>query len=596
MERTILVIEDDHLNMKLMRGLLGLGGYRMLEAVEAESGLRLAAEHRPDLILMDVNLPGLDGLSATRRLKADPELAAIPVIALTGLAMEGDREKALDAGCGDHITKPINTRSFLDSLGALLAPAPNTAAADPLPKVAPPRQYSRILVVDDDPMNVKLAEGILKKEGYESLKAFGGAEALEMVRNHRPDLILLDVMMPGIDGYQVTRQLKADPVTVGIPIIMITALNGTEDKVRGLECGADEFLTKPVNAAELLARVKSMLRLKQYQDQLMLRTHSETAFGEGHGPLATASGHNRRQHVLLVEDNDKDLRLLTGQVEDQDFDVSVAHDGEAALQRVLAGGIDLVLLDIFLPGMDGFEVCQRLKESSETRDIQVALITCLQDLEGKIKGMELGADDYLVKPVDGRELSARVKALLAKKSYLDRLHAHYEHALSSAISDGLTGLYNQTYFKKYLELELKRSLRQNYPTSLLMLDLDDFKGLNDRFGHPVGDKVLQETARLIREAIREVDLAARYGGEEFAVVLPYSDAQGARVVAERILTALRALRLENEMGADHGSITASIGIAACPDNAREARPLIQQADAMLYRAKQSGKNRVQMPS
>ncbi len=595
MERTVLVIEDDPLNMKLMRGLLGLGGYRMLEADEAESGLQMAAKHRPDIILMDVNLPGLDGLSATRRLKADPDLAAIPVIALTGLAMEGDREKALEAGCMDHITKPIDTRRFLDGLGALLAPAPERPQAAAPPKDAVRRHYSRILVVDDDPMNVKLVEGILKREGYESLKALDGEEALDKVQRERPDLILLDVMMPGIDGYQVTRQLKGDPATAAIPIIMITALNGTEDKVRGLECGADEFLTKPVNAAELLARTKSMLRLKQYQDQLMLRTRSETAFGKGHGPLAPTPGKPPRQHVLLVEDNDKDLRLLSGQIEDRGYDVSVAHDGEAALQKILAGGVDLVLLDIFLPGMDGFEVCQRLKESAETRDIQVALITCLKDLEGKIKGMELGADDYLVKPVDGRELSVRVKALLAKKSYLDQLHAHYEQALSSAISDGLTGLYNQTYFKKYLKLELKRSLRQNYPTSLLMLDLDDFKGLNDRFGHPAGDMVLQETARLIREAIREVDLAARYGGEEFAVVLPYSDTRGARVVAERILKALRALDLEDATGARLGNISASIGIAACPEDAREARTLIQQADAMLYHAKQNGKNRIEMP-
>ena len=593
MERTVLVIEDDPLNMKLMRGLLGLGGYRMLEADEAESGLQMAAEHRPDIILMDVNLPGLDGLSATRRLKADPDLAAIPVIALTGLAMEGDREKALEAGCMDHITKPINTRRFLDGLGALLAPAPERPKAAAPPRDAVRRHYSRILVVDDDPMNVKLLEGILKREGYESIKALGGEEALDKVRHERPDLILLDVMMPGVDGYEVTRRLKADSTTAAIPIIMITALNGTEDKVRGLACGADEFLTKPVNAAELLARTKSMLRLKQYQDQLMLRTRSETAFGEGHGPLAPAPGKPRRQHVLLVEDNDKDLRLLSGQIEDRGYDLSVAHDGEAALQKILAGGVDLVLLDIFLPGMDGFEVCQRLKESAETRDIQVALITCLKDLEGKIKGMELGADDYLVKPVDGRELSVRVKALLAKKSYLDQLHAHYEQALSSAISDGLTGLYNQTYFKKYLELELKRSLRQNYPTSLLMLDLDDFKGLNDRFGHPAGDMVLQETARLIRDAIREVDLAARYGGEEFAVVLPYSDTRGARVVAERILKALRAIDLEDASGNRLGTISASIGIAACPDDAREARTLIQQADAMLYRAKQNGKNRIE---
>ncbi|MDJ0720744.1 MAG: response regulator [Desulfobacterales bacterium] len=594
MEHTVLVIEDDPLNMKLMRGLLGLGGYRMLEADKAETGLQMAADHRPDLILMDVHLPGLDGLSATRRLKADPELAAIPVIALTGLAMEGDREKALEAGCMDHITKPINTRSFLEGLGSFLAPGLGQAFTETPTQGVARRQYSRILVVDDDPMNVKLVEGILKKDGYESIKAFGGEEALAKVRSERPDLILLDVMMPGMDGYEVTRRLKADSATAAIPIIMITALNGTEDKVCGLECGADEFLTKPVNAAELLARTKSMLRLKQYQDQLMLRTRSETAFGEGHGPLAAAPDRPRRQHVLLVEDNDKDLRLLSGQIEDHGYDVSVAHDGEEALQRILAGGVDLVLLDIFLPGMDGFEVCQRLKESAETRDIQVALITCLKDLEGKIKGMKLGADDYLVKPVDGRELSVRVKALLAKKSYLDQLHAHYEQALSSAISDGLTKLYNQTYFKKYLDLELKRSLRQNYPTSLLMLDLDDFKSVNDRFGHPAGDMVLQETARLIREAIREVDLAARYGGEEFAVVLPYSDAKGARVVARRILIALRKLNLENASGAPIGTITASIGIAACPDDAQDARTLIQQADAMLYQAKQSGKNRIEM--
>jgi two-component system cell cycle response regulator len=431
---------------------------------------------------------------------------------------------------------------------------------------------------------------ILKKGGYDSLPAYNGIEALQKVREYHPDLILLDVMMPGLDGYQVTRELKDDPLTAGIPIIMLTALSGAEDKIRGLESGADEFLTKPVNAPELLARAKSMLRLKQYRDQLMLRARSEKAFGRHPAP-----GLARRQNVLLVEDNEKDLRLFAGQMEGLDINVSVARDGEAALQEILSREIDLVLLDIFLPGLDGFEVCQRLKESAETRDIQVVLITCLKDLEGKIKGMELGADDYLIKPVDGRELATRIKALLAKKSYLDRLHTHYEQALSSAISDGLTGLYNQTYLKRFLDLEIKRSLRQGYPTSLLMLDLDDFKALNDRFGHPVGDQVLRETARAIRSAIREVDLAARYGGEEFTVVLPYADRDGARIVGERILAAIRAIPIQ---GADEPSaetITASIGIAACPESGKDVGALIQEADAMLYRAKEAGKNRIAPP-
>ena len=222
----------------------------------------------------------------------------------------------------------------------------------------------------------------------------------------------------------------------------------------------------------------------------------------------------------------------------------------------------------------------------------MVLITCLNDLDGKIKGMELGADDYLIKPVDGRELTARIKALLAKKSYLDQLHAHYEQALSSAISDGLTGLYNHAYFKKFLGLELKRSLRQNYPTSLLMLDLDNFKSLNDRFGHPAGDRVLQDMARIIKDGIREVDLAARYGGEEFAVVLPYADADGAMVVAQRILEAVRAYRPEGDLAGQVEGITISIGLATCPADDDQADNLIKTADRLLYKAKASGKNRI----
>ncbi len=594
-QSTVLVVEDDHLNMKLMRSILGLGQYRILEAIDAENGLKLAAEQRPDLILMDLQLPGLDGLSATRRLKADPDLRHIPVIALTGLAMDGDREKALEAGCDDYISKPIRMRGFLESIGRYQRrPSPPSSPREAHPLPAPSHQ-GRILVVDDDPKNVKLVAAILGASAYECLPAYGGREALQLAREKRPDLILLDIMMPDIDGYQVTRELKAALETAAIPIVMITSLNGEEDKAHAMACGADEFLTKPVNAVELLARVNTMLRLRQYREQLTLRSHSGVSLAGAGDRTGSAEESAGRQQVLLVEDSEKDRRLLAGQLEGQPYAVFSAGDGEAALQGVMAGGIDLVLLDIFLPGTDGFEVCRRIKSHPETRDVQVVLVTGLADLEGKIKGMEQGADDYLVKPVDGRELLARVKALLAKKSYLDRLHRHYEQAMSSAISDGLTGLYNHGYFKHFIELEIARADRQRYPVSLLMLDLDNFKAINDRHGHPAGDRVLQRMALLLRAQVREVDLVARYGGEEFAVVLPYADAASAQTVAERILTAVRAGFLADPRPDATPRVTASIGLAAYPAMAASSSALIERADEALYRAKAAGRDRLAGP-
>ena len=179
MSHTILVVEDDHLNMKLMRSILALGHYQILEAGEAETGLELAAQHHPDLILMDIQLPGLDGLSATRRLKQTPALANIPVIALTGLAMDGDRENALAAGCDDYISKPINTRTFLASIRERMAPveeAPAPSVVEPPATATGPGQ-SKILVVDDDPMNVKLISAILSKDDYAIVTAYGGGRS-----------------------------------------------------------------------------------------------------------------------------------------------------------------------------------------------------------------------------------------------------------------------------------------------------------------------------------------------------------------------------------------------------------------------------------
>lgn len=583
-ERTILVIEDDPLNRKLVHALLTLGGYRVREAGTAEEGIALAREAAPDCIVMDIRLPGMDGMSATRVIKQDAALQGIPVIALTAFAMSGDEQKALAAGCDAYITKPIDSSRFMGTIGQLAQ------------RKAPPGMagVARVLIVDDEPMVGRLLSAQLHEEGCQTAVASAGEEAIRMARESLPDLILLDVLMPGLDGYEVTRRLKNDPATSHIPVILITALSDVQDKLKGLEVGADEFLSKPFSKAELIVRINNMLRLKQYEEQLRYRSLS------GDRSLAESEGTERERaepaSIVLMCGEGDERTGIRGHLEGQGHRVVTPRSGVEDLFAGDQRAADLVILDAALPGADTAEICRRLKEREDSRHVPLVVIAGQAHPEERIRFLTLGADDLLARPVDFRELAARIGRLLKQKAHLDSLQMRYRSALSAATNDGLTNLFNHVYFKRFLELEIKRSQRQNHPTSLVLIDLDDFKLQNDTLGHAAGDLILSEVARRIRSSIREIDLPARYGGEEFAVVLPYTDKSGAGVVAERIRSAIASEEFLRGTLVPAIKVTASIGVASSPENAKLPGELIHTADSMLYRAKKEGKNKVCSPA
>ncbi|WP_267291016.1 response regulator [Mycobacterium hackensackense] len=256
--RRVLVIEDNTLNLKLVRDILQFAGHQVSEARSGEDGLRLAQQDPPDLVLMDLQLPGIDGFETLHRLRQGILRPGVPVVAVTALAMAEDRERAAQAGFDGYLEKPISVRALPGQIEEFLAAAP--AATDEAAAVT-------ILAVDDAPANLRLLEAVLTPHGYRIVTAASGAEALDILSRENIDLVLLDVVMPEMDGHEVCRRIRAVPSTEFLPVVMITA-SGGEQRLTALESGADDFVSKPFDQSELLARVASLARIKRFQDTI----------------------------------------------------------------------------------------------------------------------------------------------------------------------------------------------------------------------------------------------------------------------------------------------------------------------------------------
>jgi len=449
---------------------------------------------------------------------------------------------------------------------------------------------ARVLVVDDILSNVKLLEAKLSAEYFEVVTAFSGAEALARIEEHIPDIVLLDVMMPGMDGFEVCRRIKANPRTAHLPVVMVTALDQPSDRVAGIEAGADDFLTKPVDDPALFARVRSLVRLKMMTDELRMRETTGQSMGLL-DPTDTLQDANPSGRILIIEDRPESAAWFAGALE-KTHQLSAVDTFEEALVRVRGGDFDLIIVSLGVRGFDGLRLCSQLRSIPEARHVPILVVVSEGDRRKLTQALEMGVNDYLTRPVDRNELVARVRTQLRKKRYADRLRRNVQLSLEMAITDQLTGLHNRRYMASHLENLLASAARAGKPLAFVIMDIDYFKAVNDTYGHDIGDEVLREFAKRINANIRGIDLACRYGGEEFVVVMPETDAAFAYAVAERLRRSIETTPIEISRAPGKLNITISIGIAASEGTNDSAEALLRRADQALYSAKRAGRNRV----
>ena len=446
---------------------------------------------------------------------------------------------------------------------------------------------ARILVVDDVEPNVRLLEAKLTLEYYEVLTAMDGASALEIAAAERPDIILLDVMMPGMDGFETCRRLKADPVTRHIPVVLVTALDGREDKIKGLGVGADDFVTKPIDDVILFARVKSLVRLKAVMDELREREESGRRLGvdsDGAGRLRGSGG-----RVLIVDDNELQAGKMQAHLAGEHRPV-VEADPAAALIAA-RGPIDLMIVNVASSSFDGLRFVAQVRSSEASRRTPILAVVDPSDRPRLLKALELGVNDILPRPVDPEELMARARTQIKRKRYADFLKEKLDYSLEMAVTDALTGLHNRRYMAGQLQAMVGRAAHGGDPVAVLVMDIDHFKAVNDSFGHDAGDEVLREFAVRLATNVRAIDLPCRFGGEEFVVVMPGASLEDAARVADRIRRDIESQPFPIMGGSEGLTITVSIGVAASvAGDTPEA--LLKRADEGVYEAKAHGRNQV----
>ena len=564
----ILIVDDVNENLHALINILR-DDYAVIAANTGEKAIELAQRRpAPELILLDIKMPGMDGYSVLARLKGDPATAQIPVIFVTALSEAADEARGLALGIADYITKPVNPdllhlririqlelqrcRSQLDTFDVAHHTDPDHPAS--------------LLVVDDVPENIhELLEAL--KDDYRIMVANSGAKAIELVQGaNPPDLVLLDIVMPELDGYEVCRRIKATAAGNRIPVIFVTVVDATQQKVRGFEIGAADYITKPFDIDEVRARVRTHLelsRLRRFLEQLVAQR--------------TALLNKSEEKYRILADYSPNWEYWMG-TDGSYLYVSPACADESGYSPEDFFADPALMEKIIHP--DDLPAWQAQGPATANAD-PTPLIFRIRAKDGSERWIEHVC--RIVVDADGNRLGQR-------GSHRDVSQRRYaEERLDFFINrDPLTGLPNRSLFRELLAHTLLLAERNQTQFALLFIDLDNFKTINESLGHSLGDRLLIDAGKRLRELLPDIDAIARIGGDEFNIILKHSDSvPWVDLVAQRLIDALAR---PFELDGHSAYVGASIGIALYPNDGGDAETLQSNADAALHQAKLNGRN------
>ena len=448
---------------------------------------------------------------------------------------------------------------------------------------------ANILVVDDIDQNIRLMEAKLLNEYYTVYTATSGKQALDILKRNKIDVVLLDCMMPEMDGFETCKLIKSNPDTTYIPVVIVTALSDVEDRVHGLEVGADEFLTKPVDDKSLFARIKALVRIKYIIDELRLRNDTNIELGVRRVDLYQDFS---RSKFILIDDDVVQARHITKVLNQLTDNIRVVSDGNM-INTLLSDGFkpDTTIISCQLEDQDPLRLLASLKSHEYIGYSSIMMLAEDDKINMVNRALDMGASDYLMVPIEQSELIARIKTQLRKKYYQDALRKDLEHGMNMAIKDGLSGLYNRRYFDKHLPRIVAQAEKGEKNLYLMMIDVDYFKDVNDKYGHLVGDQVIKVVSSIIVSNMRAEDTIARYGGEEFVVIIYDISEEDVLNIADRLKNAVAEYPFALPNTDKTLTKTVSVGLTKYQQG-EDVLEFLDRSDKAMYAAKNAGRNQV----